>query len=110
LLGTKKMGGDKFASAIVGNSTGLKLIGDNIDVTGNLNVQKSVKAWSLESVTANISSIRSDILKSNVVLSKHLKVDSALANKFNANSAFISRLEVQAANIRDLTATDIKGG
>ena len=110
LLGTKKMGGDKFASAIVGNSTGLKLIGDNIDVTGNLNVQKSVKAWSLESVTANISSIRSDILKSNVVLSKHLKVDSALANKFNANSAFISRLEVKAANIRDLTATDIRGG
>ena len=110
LLGTKKMGGDKFASAIVGNSTGLKLIGDNIDVTGNLNVQKSVKAWSLESVTANISSIRSDILKSNVVLSSHLKVDSALANKFNANSAFISRLEVKAANIRDLTATDIRGG
>ena len=110
LLGTKKMGGDKFASAIVGNSTGLKLIGDSIDVTGNLNVQKSVKAWSLESVTANISSIRSDILKSNVVLSEHLKVDSALANKFNANSAFISRLEVKAANITDLTATHIRGG
>src|SRR5699024_4878291 len=37
-------------------------------------------------------------------------VGSALANKFNANSAFISRLEVQAANVRDLKGIHIRGG
>src|SRR5699024_10132960 len=69
-----------------------------------------INTLSLNAVHGDISNLRSKLLTANVVQSDHLNVGSALANKFNANSAFISRLEVQAANVRDLKGIHIRGG
>src|SRR5699024_6404836 len=69
-----------------------------------------INALSLSAVHGDITNLRTKLLTSNVVQSDHLSVGSALANKFNANTAFISRLEVQAANVRDLKGIHIRGG
>src|SRR5699024_5273867 len=109
-LGGKYVGGDHYSTAIVGSKDGIDILASRMRVTGDLLVRGDVESYALSAVRGDIADLRTRILTSNVVKSDHLSVGSALANKFNANSAFISRLEVQAANVRDLTGIHIRGG
>src|SRR5699024_8354973 len=109
-LGGKYVGGDHYSTAIVGSKDGIDILASRMRVTGDLLVKGDVESYALSAVHGDITNLRSKLLTTNVVKSDHLNVGSALANKFNANTAFISRLEVQAANIRDLKGIHIKGG
>src|SRR5699024_2601459 len=109
-LGGKYVGGDHYSTAIVGSKDGNEILASRMRVTGDLLVKGDVESYALSAVHGDITNLRSKLLTTNVVKSDHLNVGSALANKFNANTAFISRLEVQAANIRDLKGIHIKGG
>src|SRR5699024_6119650 len=109
-LGGKYVGGDHYSTAIVGSKDGIDILASRMRVTGDLLVKGDVESYALSAVHGDITNLRTKLLTSNVVESEHLRVNAALANKFNANTAFISRLEVQAANIRDLTGIHIRGG
>src|SRR5699024_10657841 len=107
LLGNREVGGDVFASGIVGDASGLKLLGDNIDVQGNLNVQKSVNAWAVKAVTADIGKVFADVGEFGFVKGKHVEFDTAFIKDFVNKNAFIDNAKIKAGNIRDLTATSI---
>lgn len=110
LLGNREVGGDVFASGIVGDASGLKLLGDNIDVHGNLNVKGDVEAWSLNAVTADIGRVFADTVQAGFIKGKHVEFDSAFIKDFVGKNAFIDNAQIKAANIRDLTANSIRGG
>lgn len=110
LLGNREVGGDVFASGIVGDASGLKLLGENIDVQGNLNVQKSVNAWAVKAVTADIGKVFADVGEFGFVKGKHVEFDTAFIKDFVNKNAFIDNAKIKAGNIRDLTATSIRGG
>lgn len=110
LLGTRKVGGDVFSAGIVGDSSGLKLLGDNISVAGNLKVKNSVNAWSVDAVSADIGKVFADSVSSSFIESKHVKFDTAFINSIITKTAFINNAEIKAANIKDLSATSISGG
>ena len=110
LLGTRKVGGDVFASGIVGDASGLKLLGDNIDVQGNLNVKKSVNTWAVNAVSANIGKVFADSVTSSFIKAKHVEFDTTFINELVNKTAFIDNAQIKASNIRDLTANSIRGG
>src|SRR5699024_113007 len=66
-----------------------------------------IKATSIDAVYADLRSVNSEIMTSNIIKSNWLNVDTALFNRFTSNEAFIDRLVVKAANIRDLEAITI---
>lgn len=67
----------------------------------------NVRALGIEAVYADLRSVNSEIMTSNIIKSNWLDVDTALFNRFTASSAFIDRLEVKAGNIRDLNTVEI---
>ncbi|RPF54727.1 phage tail spike protein [Abyssicoccus albus] len=105
-IGTTKVGGDTFASAIVGNKDGLALIGDNVDVSNNLTVKNTITSEAIKAVRADFASVTTayltsniidtNMLKSEVVDASKLKVDSALVNKISANSIFANDIKTKA--------------
>lgn len=101
-LGGKYVGGSHYSTAIVGDAGGLKLLGDNIDVHGNLNVKGDVDAWSVSAVTANLGRVFADTVQAGFIKGKHVEFDSAFIKDFVGKSAFIDYAQIKAANIRDL--------
>lgn len=67
----------------------------------------NIKAMTIEAVYGDIRSLTSEIFTSNIIKSNWLNVDTALFDRFTADEAFIDRLVVKAANIRDLEAITI---
>lgn len=110
LLGNREVGGDVFASGIVGDASGLKLLGDNIDVQGNLNVKNSVNTWAVNAVSANIGKVFADSVTSSFIKAKHVEFDTTFINELVNKTAFIDNAQIKASNIRDLTANTIRGG
>lgn len=102
LLGGNYVGGSHYSTAIVGDPGGLKLLGDNIDVHGNLNVKGDVEAWSVSAVTANVGSVFANTGEFGFIKGKHVEFDSAFITDFVTKSAFIDNAQIKAANIRDL--------
>src|SRR5699024_9107609 len=62
----------------------------------------NVKAMSIDAIYADLRSVDSEIMTSNIIKSNWLNVDTALFNRFTSSEAFIDRLVVKAANVRDL--------
>src|SRR5699024_13403 len=67
----------------------------------------NVKALSIDAIYANLRKVDSEIMTSNIIKSNWLKVDTALFNRFTSSEAFINRLVVKAANVRDLEAITV---
>lgn len=114
-LGGKYVGGGHYSTAIVGDAGGLKLLSDNIDVHGNLNVKGDVDAWSVSAVTANLGRVFANTGEFGFIKGKHVEFDSAFIKDFVGKSAFIDNAQIKAANIRDLntislTAEQVKVG
>lgn len=61
----------------------------------------------LSAITANITSIRSQILQTNVVEATHLKADTAMIDKLFATTALIETLTSKTAFINSIKAIDI---
>ncbi|GAA3723232.1 hypothetical protein GCM10022378_11690 [Salinicoccus jeotgali] len=119
LLGTTHVGGEDFATAIVGDATGMSMIANNVDFSNNITVQNQIKSWSIESVKADFASatidylttgvIKNAMLDSEVVSADKLLVNTALVNKLTANTVFaddVKALSVEAAkaNFGDIVA------
>lgn len=68
---------------------------------------QNVKTLGIEAIYADLRSVNSEIMTSNIIKSNWLDVDTALFDRFTANEAFIDRLTVKAANVRDLEAVTI---
>lgn len=109
LLGTRKVGGDTFAAGIVGDSSGLKLLGDTI-IDGNTYVRGKIESLSMAAVSANFGKVFANTAEIDFIQGKHLKFDNAMVQEFYTHQAFINNAEIKAANIRDLTASNIGGG
>lgn len=107
LLGTTEVGGKDFATAIVGNSEALNLIGKNVNVTGNLNVKNNVDAWSVSAVQASLGRIFANTADITFIKGKHIDIDSAFVKDFLAERAFIDNAMIKAGNIRDLDSVTI---
>lgn len=107
LLGTTEVGGKDFATAIVGNSEALNLIGKNVNVTGNLNVKNNVDAWSVSAVQASLGRIFANTADITFIKGKHIDIDSAFVKDFLAERAFIDNAVIKAGNIRDLDSVTI---
>lgn len=67
----------------------------------------NVKTLGIEAIYADLRSVNSEIMTSNIIKSNWLNVDTALFQRFTANEAFIDRLTVKAANVRDLEAITV---
>src|SRR5699024_3493381 len=67
----------------------------------------NVKAMSIDAIYADLRSVNSEIMTSNIIKSNWLKVDTALFERFTSSEAFIDRLTVKAANVRDLEAITV---
>lgn len=67
----------------------------------------NITTKTLTAVTANITSIRSQVLVANVVEATHLKADTALVNKLFATTALIETLTSKTAFINSIKAIDI---
>src|SRR5699024_4227429 len=67
----------------------------------------NVKAMSIDAIYADLRSVNSEIMTSNIIKSNWLNVDTALFNRFTSSEAFIDRLVVKAANVRDLEAITV---
>lgn len=106
-LGTTFVGGSHYATAIVGDASGLKLIGDKISIDGNLDVLGKIRSESISAVYANISEVRTRILVANSIKANMLDVTTLMAEKFYTHAAFINNASIKAANIRDLDAIKI---
>lgn len=106
-LGTTFVGGSHYATAIVGDASGLKLIGDKISIDGNLDVLGRIRSESISAVYANISEVRTRILVANSIKANMLDVTQLMAEKFYTHTAFINNASIKAANIRDLDAISI---
>lgn len=66
-----------------------------------------IKAKSLEAITANITSIRSQILVTNVISSEHIQGGTAMVGKLFSSTASINELTSKAAFISNIKAIDI---
>lgn len=78
--------------------------GSTIMTTAYVN---DLKAKSLEAVTANITSIRSQVLVADSVTSTHVKADNAMIDNIFGTSALITRLTSKTAFINNIKAIDI---
>lgn len=107
LLGGQYVGGEHYSTAIVGDANGLKLIGDNIDIDGNVNVLGKIRAESMSAVYANISEVRTRILTANSIKTNMLQVDEAMIEEFFATTGRISKLTSKLAFINSVKAIDI---
>ena len=82
LLATESVDADKL---LVDSALGNKL-------SVNTAFINDIKAMSIEAVEADIPSIRSQILTSNVILSEHINASMALIDKLFSEEAYISAL------------------
>src|SRR5699024_4870473 len=62
---------------------------------------------SIDAIYADLRSVNSEIMTSNIIKSNWLNVDTALFNRFTSSEAFIDRLVVKAANVRDFEAITV---
>lgn len=68
---------------------------------------RSVRTLSIDAVEANIGSIRSKILTSNVILSSHVNTSTALIDKIFASTAMFSRMMSKSGFITTLNTVTI---
>src|SRR5699024_8772813 len=68
---------------------------------------KSIKAMSIEAVEANIGSIRSQILTSNVIKSSHIAGGTALIDKIFSSNAMFERMMAKSGFVRTLNTVTI---
>src|SRR5699024_11000794 len=66
-----------------------------------------INTLSLNAVYGDISDLRTEILTSNVILSRHVNASMALIDKIFSESAYIERLTSKSAFIRDIQAIEI---
>lgn len=117
VLGTSKVGGKEFASAIVGSSTGLALLGENIDISNNLTVQNTLTAKTIEALNGKFGELDARILKAgtitgdhittNTISGSHLKFDSAFIDKFTSRAIYADFLEAKRIKVGDIEAAEI---
>lgn len=117
VLGTSKVGGKEFASAIVGSATGIALIGDNIDISNNLTVQNTLTAKTIEALNGKFGTLDAKVLKAgtitgdhiatNTISGSHLKFDSAFIDKFTSREIYANFLEAKRLKVGDLEAAEI---
>ncbi|MFA7745100.1 phage tail spike protein [Salinicoccus roseus] len=120
LLGTTHVGGEDFATAIVGDAAGMSMIADNVDFSNNITVQNQIKSWSIESVKADFASatidylttgvIKNSMLDSEVVSADKLLVNTAMVDKFTANTAFIDDIKALSIEAAKGSFGDIVAG
>ena len=83
----------------------------NIDeLVTRTHFSNSIKTLSIDAVHADLSSVNSEIMTTNILKSDWIDVDNAIVNRIISREFFTENATIKAANIRDLTATDIKGG
>ena len=83
----------------------------NIDeLVTRTHFSNSIKTLSIDAVHADLSSVNSEIMTTNILKSDWIDVDNAIVNRIISRQFFTENAEIKAANIRDLTATDIRGG
>ena len=80
------------------------------ELTTRTHFSNSIKTLSIDAVHADLRSVNSEIMTSNIIKSKWLNVDNAIVNRIISRQFFTDNAVIKAANIRDLTAIDIKGG
>lgn len=78
--------------------------GSTIMTTAYVN---DLKAKSLEAITANITSIRSQVLVADSVASTHVKADNAMIDNIFGTTALITRLTSKTAFISNIQAINI---
>lgn len=83
----------------------------NIDeLVTRTHFSNSIKTLSIDAVHADLRSVNSEIMSTNILKSDWIDVDNAIVNRIISRQFFTDNAVIKAANISDLTAIDIKGG
>lgn len=70
----------------------------------------NIKTLSIDAVHADLRSVNSEIMTTNILKSDWIDVDNAIVNRIISRQFFTDNAVIKSANIIDLTAIDIKGG
>lgn len=93
------------------SSEGILIQGKRIQLDGDVAMNAAfitrLNTQTLTAVTANIATIRGQILIANAVTATHIKAENALIDNIFATTALIERLTSKAAFIADIKAIDI---
>lgn len=93
------------------NPEGILLQGKNIILDGNVTMATAfvtnIKAKSLEAIYADIATLKTKVLTTDVITSTMLKSDTAVIDKLFATDANVQRLTAKTAFINSVKAVDI---
>ena len=117
-LGSKQLGDEQFASIFRVSPKSIDAIADNLNITGNVNINGQVTTLAVNAVEAEFSRLYTAELEAGKILAKHIASDAiqsrhilasnALVEKLVANQVFADEVTAKALNAIEINAGRVR--
>jgi phage minor structural protein len=117
-LGSKQLGDEQFASIFRVSPKSIDAIADNLNITGNVNINGQVTTLAVNALEGRFSNLfateletielRARHIGANAIGAQHLWIDQALINKLSASSMFTDMLYAKTINAIDINAGRVR--
>src|SRR5699024_9208340 len=111
-LGSKQLGDEQFASIFRVSPKSIDAIADNLNITGNVNINGQVTTLAVNALEGRFKSLWAAELDATTILAKHIASDAirarhlfvsnAMVEKIAANSVFANEVTAKALNAIDV--------
>ena len=117
-LGSKQLGDEQFASIFRVSPKSIDAIADNLNITGNVNINGQVTTLAVNALEGRFKSlwaaeldattILAKHIASNAIQARHLLVSNALVEKLVANQVFADEVTTKALNAIEINAGRVR--
>lgn len=114
-LGSKQLGDEQFASIFRVSPKSIDAIADNLNITGNVNINGQVTALAVNALEGRFKSLWAAELDATTILAKHIASDAIQARHLFVSNAMVEKIVANSVYADDVTtktlnAIDINAG
>ena len=103
-LGSKRLGDEQFASIFRVSPKSIDAIADNLNITGNVNINGQVTTLAVNAIEGRFSNLWAAELEATTILAKHIGTEAIQARHILASNALVEKLVANQVFADEVTA------
>ena len=103
-LGSKRLGDEQFASIFRVSPKSIDAIADNLNITGNVNINGQVTTLAVNALEGRFKSLWAAELEATTILAKHIGTEAIQARHILASNALVEKLVANQVFADEVTA------